>query len=107
MVSAPWDSRGRTHLLSSGLQCVQVAASDVNCGTCLAELQSDAPANTPGGTSHHAHLALHGSWHDSTSKGVKSVEARTCSEGSLQTALCRRGVILIEVGRGAKVEILC
>lgn len=45
----PQDSRGSTHLLSSGLQRVQVAASDVNCSACLAELQSDAPANTPGG----------------------------------------------------------
>lgn len=63
-------SRGSTHLLSSGLQRVETAASDVYCGTFLAELQGDASANTPGSTSHHAHLALHGSYHDSQAKGV-------------------------------------
>lgn len=79
----PCGPRGSTHLLSSGPQRVQMSASDVNCGTCLTELQGDATANTPGSTSHHTHLALHRSCHDSQT-GVKSAEAKTCSEGSLQ-----------------------
>lgn len=64
----PCGSRGSTHLLSSDLQRVQMTASDVHCGTSLAELQGDAAADTPGSPSHHAHLALHGSCHDSQAK---------------------------------------
>lgn len=87
----PTCSRGSTHLLSSGPQRVHMAASDVNCGTCLAELQGDAAANTSGSTGHHAHLALHGSCHDSHAKGGKSVEAKTCSEGSLHLVYVEGG----------------
>lgn len=59
-----------THLRGSGPQRVHMAASDVNRGTCLAELQGDAAANTSGSTCHYTHLALHGSCHDSQAKGA-------------------------------------
>lgn len=42
-----------------------MAASDVNSGPCLTELQGNAAANTSGGPSHHTHLTLHGRSHGS------------------------------------------
>lgn len=103
-VFCPCGSRGSTHLLSSGPQGVHMAAGDVNCGTRLAELQGDAAANTPGSTSHHAHLALHGSCHDSQAKGGNLWKQRLAL-GKPANCVCGR-VIGIVVGEGAKVGIL-
>lgn len=64
-----------------------MAACDVNCGAGLAELQGDAAANTPGSTSHHAHLALHRSCHGSQAKGENLWKQRLALEKAYELCI--------------------